>query len=244
MVLTVWTMLPFQNIINYVKYISGWQATALALHSSTPSPEQTQQTADGMHFISFLSEISVLYVLSVVCTQNQFLTTTSPLQNHRENREVKRIPQVLLYTGNREWQTLLWHEMYKMNSPLPLQYYFILTHYYNKYPSVLINPFWNLFASVWSKLTYQKYDRVVLAHMSPYLHTTAAAELRPLTADRARTRLPCGEGSAPRAAARNTRPGPWRLSAAHPLQWACSAPARWYEHFVSQISTLVLAQSG
>ena len=140
MVLTVWTMLPFQNIINYVKYISGWQATALALHSSTPSPEQTQQTADGMHFISFLSEISVLYVLSVVCTQNQFLTTTSPLQNHRENREVKRIPQVLLYTGNREWQTLLWHEMYKMNSPLPLQYYFILTHYYNIYPSVLINP--------------------------------------------------------------------------------------------------------
>ena len=141
MVLTVWTMLPFQNIINYVKCISGWQATALALHSSTPSPEQTQQTADGMHFISFLSEISVLYVLSVVCTQNQFLTTTSPLQNHRENREVKRIPQVLLYTGNREWQTLLWHEMYKMNSPLPLQYCFILTHYYNISTDKPLEPF-------------------------------------------------------------------------------------------------------
>ena len=122
---------------------------------------------------------------------------------------------------------------------------FIVTHYNNicqiYQPLVLINPCWYIFESDWSILEYQKYGSVV--QVTSYLHMTAAAELRPLTADCARTRLPSGEGSAPRAAARNTRPGPWCLSAAHPLQWACSAPARWYEHFVSQISTLVLAQS-
>ena len=250
MVLTVWTMLPFHNIIHYVKCISGWQATALALHSSTPSPEQTQHTADGMHFISFLSEISVLYVLSVVCTQNQFLTTTSPLQNHRKQRSKTNPPSITLCFTQETESDKHWSDMkyIKWIHYCHLWCCFIVTHYNNicqiYQPLVLINPCWYIFESDWSILEYQKYGSVVHVTLShhvytrpplpssgPWLRTVHARASRVLrVAHRAQLLATLG-------------PARGGLSAALPLQWACSAPARWYEHFVSQISTLVLAQS-
>ena len=217
----------------------------------TGSPQfHTQPRANSAHrrwnafyFISFWN-ICALCAQCCVHTKSISYNHKSTTKSQGKQRSKTNPPSITLHRKQKVTNiALTWN--IKWIHYCHLWCCFIVTHYNNicqiYQPLVLINPCWYIFESDWSILEYQKYGSVV--QVTSYLHMTAAAELRPLTADCARTRLPSGEGSAPRAAARNTRPGPWRLSAAHPLQWACSAPARWYEHFVSQISTLVLAQS-